>query len=619
MEAKAAQPREQLDDVVIRFAGDSGDGIQLTGTQFTNTTGMIGNDLSTFPDFPAEIRAPAGTIPGVSGFQIRFSSQEIHTPGARPDVLVAMNPAALITNAKLLKPGGILIVNTDNFTQRNLERVGYKANPLEDGSLDGFRLIPVPLTDLTRKALAESKLTPKEKDRCKNFFALGVTYWLFNRPASTTNRWLDSKFRSRPDLAEANKLALKGGVEYGRATELFQTVYDVPPAKHEPGTYRNISGNGALALGLVAAARRAGITLFQGSYPITPASDILHELSRYKNYNVVTFQAEDEIAAISSAIGASFAGALGITSTSGPGLALKGEAMGLAVMTELPLVVINIQRGGPSTGLPTKTEQADLLMALYGRHSECPLPVVASATPGDCFWIAFEAARIAITYMTPVVLLSDGYLANGAEPFRIPEIKDLPEIEYHYAPAGNGTPFEPYQRNPETLARAWAKPGTPGLEHRIGGLEKSDGTGNVDYDPDNHQHMVDMRAEKVARVADSIPPLEIYGEPSGDVLVVGWGGTYGAIQGGVKRALADGVKVGHVHLRHLNPLPRDLPEIMGRYRRVLVPELNTGQLIKLIRADYLVDAVGLNKVQGMPFAVEEILDKVNELAAEATS
>ena len=614
---ESEQSRVLLDDVVVRFAGDSGDGIQLTGTQFTNTTGIIGNDLATLPDFPAEIRAPAGTLPGVSGYQIRFSSREIHTPGANPDVLVAMNPAALMTNVGQLKPSGILIVNTDTFTQRNLERVGYGSNPLEDHSLDGYRLIQVPLTDLTRKALGSTGLTPKEKDRCKNFFALGITYWLFNRPPDTTNRWLDLKFKSRPELAEANRLALKGGIEYGRAAELFQTVYDVPPAKLHPGRYRNISGNGALALGLIAAGRKAGLTLFQGSYPITPASDVLHELSRFKNYRVVTFQAEDEIGAISSAIGASFAGALGITTTSGPGMALKGEAMGLAVMAELPLVVVNIQRGGPSTGLPTKPEQADLLMALFGRHSESPLPVLAAATPGDCFWMAFEAARIAIRYMTPVILLSDGYLANGSEPFRIPDPGELPDVPVRFATVGEGgEPFLPYRRDPESMARAWAVPGTPGLEHRIGGLEKAETTGNVNYDPLNHERMVRIRLEKVNRVARDLPPLQVFGPESGELLILGWGSTYGSIRGAVEDGLDRGLSVAHAHLRHLNPLPDDLGSVLSRYRKVLVPEMNTGQLLMLVRARYLVDAIGLNKVQGLPFSVEEIMERACHLLEE---
>jgi 2-oxoglutarate ferredoxin oxidoreductase subunit alpha len=587
--------------------------MQLTGNQFSNTTAVAGNDLATLPDFPAEIRAPAGTLPGVPGFQIRFSSYDIFTPGADPDVLVAMNPAALKLNLKELKPNGILIVNTDAFTRRNLEKVGFETNPLEDGSLDSFRLIPVPITDLTRKALESSTLPPKFKDRCKNFFALGITYWLFNRSPKTTENWVGKKFKDRPEVVKANLLALKGGLEYARAVELFQSSYDVPPAALPPGMYRSLSGNRALALGFICAAQKAGLTLFQESYPITPASDVLHELSRYKEYGVVTFQAEDEIAAVTSSLGAAFAGALSITTTSGPGMALKGEGMGLAVMTELPLVIVNIQRGGPSTGLPTKPEQSDLLMAFFGRHSEAPLPVLAAATPGDCFWMAFEASRIALKYMTPVIFLSDGYLANGTEPFRIPAVEDLPEIPTATVPSKDGDQFLPYARDKETLARPWAIPGTPGLEHRIGGLEKADRTGNVSYDAENHERMVLTRAEKVARVAQEIPPLEVFGPESGELLVVGWGGTYGAIHGAVRRAVDRGLSAAQVHLRHLNPLPPDLGEIMKRFQTVLVPELNTGQLRFLLRNEYLIDAVGMNKVQGRPFGVDEILKRIIQL------
>ncbi|NNF06401.1 MAG: 2-oxoacid:acceptor oxidoreductase subunit alpha, partial [Candidatus Eisenbacteria bacterium] len=535
--------RVQLDHVIIRFAGDSGDGMQLTGNQFSTSTAIAGNDLVTLPDFPAEIRAPAGTLPGVSGFQIHFSSFEIHTPGGAPDVLVAMNPAALKLNLGELKKNGILIVNEDAFTKRAMERVGYTDNPLEDGSTDGFRLIRVPLTTLTRKALESTGLTPKEKDRSKNFFALGIMFWMYNRSTDSTKKWVETKFKNNQAVLEANLLALKGGLEYARATEIFQTTYEVPPAPMESGTYRSVSGNSALAMGFVSAIRKAGITLFQGSYPITPASDILHELSRYKHFGVITFQAEDEIAAVSSAIGASYAGALGITSTSGPGLALKGEAIGLAMMTELPLVVVDVMRAGPSTGMPTKPEQSDLLMALYGRHGESPMPVVAPATPGDCFWAAFEACRIAIQYMTPVILLSDGYLANGTEPFRIPDVNDLPEIKISYAKADGEGPFRPYLRDGETLGRPWAVPGTQGLEHRIGGLEKQDVTGNVEYDADNHEFMTHMRAEKINRVARTIPPTEVFGPDKGSLLILGWGGTYGAIRSAVARAIEEGQSV----------------------------------------------------------------------------
>lgn len=606
-------PRVKIDDVVIRFAGDSGDGMQLTGSQFSTVTAIMGNDLATLPDFPAEIRAPAGTLPGVSAFQVRFSSFDIFTPGGSPDVLVAMNPAALKLHLGDLKPGGILIVNEDAFSQRNCERVGYERNPLEGDSLSAYRLIRVPITDLTRKALDSVPITPKEKDRCKNFFALGLAFWLYNRSSEPTERWIRDKFRARPELIEANLLAMKGGLAYAAAVELFQSTYEVAPAKLAPGTYRSLSGNSALALGLVAAARRAGITLFQGSYPITPASDILHELSRLKNFGVITYQAEDEIAAVTASIGASYAGALSVTTTSGPGLALKGEGMGLAVMVELPLVVIDVQRAGPSTGMPTKPEQSDLLQAMFGRHGESPVPVLAPCTPGDCFWIAFEAAQIAIRHMIPVVVLSDGYLANGTEPFRIPDVDELPVLEIRRAGATDGAPFRPYGRDERTLARPWAVPGTPGLEHRIGGLEKSDGTGNVNYEAENHERMVRVRAEKVQRVAEYLPPTEVHGAASGDLLVLGWGGTYGAIRGAVNEANARGAKVAHVHLRCLNPFPNDLGEILGRYRSVLVPELNTGQLSMLIRARYLVDAVGLNKVQGKPFTVEEILEPIEKL------
>jgi len=602
----------ELEEVIIRFAGDSGDGMQLTGTQFSSSTALAGNDIVTLPDYPAEIRAPAGTLAGVSAFQIHFSSFDIHTPGGSPDVLVAMNPAALKLNIPDLKENGILIVNEDAFTKRNLERVGYEENPLDDHSLAAYRTLRVPLTTVTRKALESTSLTPKEKDRSKNFVALGLMYWLYHRSTDATKRWIETKFKARPELVEANLLALKGGLEYARAAEFFQTTYEVPPAPMEPGFYRSVSGNSAMAMGLVAAARRAGITLYQGSYPITPASDILHELSRYKHFDVITFQAEDEIAAVTSAIGASYAGALGITTTSGPGLALKGESLGLALMTELPLVLVDVMRGGPSTGLPTKLEQSDLNIALFGRHGESPLPVIAPATPADCFWSAFEAARLAMKYMTPVIVLSDGYLANGTEPFRIPEVEDLPEVTYHYAEAGEKD-FQPYRRDPETLARPWATPGTEGLEHRIGGLEKSNVTGAVDYDPLNHERMVRLREEKVERVAGDVPETEVFGPETADLLVLGWGSTYGAIRGAVNRSLKKGLSVAHAHIRLVNPFPADLETLLGRYRRVLVPELNSGQLAMLIRAHFLIDAVKLNKIQGKPFSVEEIQGRIEEL------
>jgi 2-oxoglutarate/2-oxoacid ferredoxin oxidoreductase subunit alpha len=603
---------ETLDRVVIRFAGDSGDGMQLTGTQFTATAAVIGNDLATFPDYPAEIRAPAGTLPGVSGFQINFSSEDIHTPGDAPDVLVAMNPAALRVNLPDLKPGGTLVVNTDGFRENDLRKAGYTASPLEDGSLAGYTVHGVEMTRLTRAALDETGLPQRIVDRCKNFFALGLMYYLYNRPLDVSLKWIAEKFASKPELVEANQRALRAGFAYGEATEIFQVTYRVPPAKLEPGTYRNIAGNTALALGFVAASVKSGLKLFQGSYPITPASDVLHELSQYKNLGVVTFQAEDEIAAIGAALGASFAGALGITTTSGPGMALKAEFMGLAVMVELPLVIVDIQRGGPSTGLPTKTEQADLLMALFGRHAEAPLVILAARSPSDCFDAAYEACRLAVRHMTPVVLLTDGYLANGAEPWRLPDLDALPGFGSGFRTDPEG--FLPYLRDPETLARPWAIPGTPGLEHRIGGLEKEDQTGNVSYDPANHERMMHLRAEKVARVALDLPPAEPLGDPEGGLLVVGWGSTYGAITGALRKARAAGLRVSHLHLRHLNPFPSNLEEVLQRYDRILVPELNLGQLAFLLRGRFLTDAVSYTKVQGQPFRESELLDRIRELA-----
>jgi 2-oxoglutarate ferredoxin oxidoreductase subunit alpha len=615
--AATVRKREVLDSAVIRFAGDSGDGMQITGNQFTNTTALFGNDLATFPDFPAEIRAPAGTLPGVSGFQIHFGARDIYTPGDAVDALVAMNPAALSVNLPDLKPSGILVVNVDSFRETDLKKAHLATNPLEDHSLEGYRLFPVELTKLTRAALRDQGLDAKSMDRCKNFFALGMCYWLFNRALDSTERWLDQKFRAKPQLAEANKLALKAGYAFCDATDAFQVSYDVPPARLAPGTYRNLSGNSALAMGFVAAARRAGLVLFQGSYPITPASDVLHELSLYKEFGVVTFQAEDEIAAVTAAIGAAYAGCLAITTTSGPGMALKAEAIGLATMVELPLVIVDIQRGGPSTGLPTKTEQADLLQAMFGRNSEAPVPVLAACSPGDCFWVALEASRIAVKYMVPVIVLSDGYLANGAEPWRIPDLGELPEIPVRFRTDSTG--FRPYDREPHTLARPWAVPGTPGLEHRVGGLEKQDGTGNVSYDPLNHESMVRMRAAKVEAVAADVPDASPAGDPEGDLLVVGWGSTYGAITAALRATREKGRRVGHVHLRHLNPLPRNLGEVLGRYRRVLVPELNMGQLQWLLRARYLVDAVGYAKVQGKPFKQAELEAKIDEVLGEERS
>ncbi|HWP48999.1 MAG TPA: 2-oxoacid:acceptor oxidoreductase subunit alpha [Candidatus Limnocylindrales bacterium] len=601
----------QLDEVTVRFAGDSGDGMQLTGMQFTDTTALMGNDLSTLPDFPAEIRAPAGTLYGVSGFQLHFSSFDIHTPGDSPDVLVAMNPAALKVNLDELKPGGMIIVNSDDFDEKNLKLANYKSNPLEDGSLAGYEVHALPLSKMTLEALKDLGLPVKDAERCKNFFALGLLYWIYNRKMEPTIEWLKTKFAKKPLILEANLRALKAGYHFGETTEVFTTRYEVKPAKLKPGKYRNISGNEATALGLVAASKKSGLPLFLGSYPITPASTILHQLAGYKNYGVRTFQAEDEIAGICAAIGASFAGALGVTSTSGPGVALKTEAIGLAVMVELPLVICDIQRGGPSTGLPTKTEQADLLQALYGRNSEAPVPVLAAATPGDCFYTVYEACRIALKYMTPVFFLSDGYLANGAEPWLIPNSKDLPEIKVRFRTDPNG--FYPYLRDENTLARPWAIPGTPGLEHRIGGLEKQHITGNVNYEPENHELMVKLRAEKVARIAQEIPPTRIYGQPEGDLLVVGWGSTFGSILTAVERCQAEGLLVSNVHLRYLNPLPPDLGNILKRFNKVLLPEMNLGQLAKVLRAEYLVPIISFSKVQGLPFTPGEIEKKIKEL------
>ncbi|HXZ13710.1 MAG TPA: 2-oxoacid:acceptor oxidoreductase subunit alpha [Candidatus Sulfotelmatobacter sp.] len=603
--------REVIEKAVIRFCGDSGDGMQITGSQFTNTVALYGNDLATFPDYPAEIRAPAGTIPGVSGFQVHFASTDVYTPGDAVDALVAMNPAALKVNLPDLKKNGILIVNLDSFKETDLRKAQMASNPLEDHSLDAYRLFPVELTRLTRTALAQLGLDAKSMDRCKNFFALGMCYWLYNRPMDATLRYLEDKFKGKPQLAEANRLAMQAGYSYCEATEAFYISYEIPPAKLTPGIYRNISGNTALALGFVAASQRAGIPLFLGSYPITPASDILHELSQYKDFGVTTFQAEDEIAAVTSAIGASYAGALAITTTSGPGMSLKTEALGLAVAVELPLVICNIQRGGPSTGLPTKTEQADLLQALYGRNSEAPIPVIAPSSPGDCFWAAIEASRIAVKHMVPVIVLSDGYLANGAEPWRIPEVSELPEIPVRFET--NPENFQPYRRDPESLARPWAIPGTPGLEHRVGGIEKQDVTGNVNYDPLNHERMVRLRAQKVEAVIHEVPDVIPAGDASGDLLIVAWGSTDGPITAALKAQRAKGRRVGHVHLRYLNPLPKNLGEILKRYKKILVPEMNMGQLVLLLRAKYLVDAQGLNKIQGKPFKQSEIERKIEEL------
>jgi len=603
----------ELDRVTIRFVGDSGDGMQLAGTQFTKTSAVFGNDISTFPDIPAEIRAPQGSLPGVSGFQVSFSSNEIYTPGDAPDVLVAMNPAALKTNIGDLPRGGILVVNEDEFNETNLKKAAYTANPLDDGGLQRYRLFRVPITTLTARALKDSGLTAVQIDRCKNMFALGLMYWLYSRPLETSLHWIDEKFGKNAGVAEANKMALKAGHAFGETTEMFATHYHVPKAKLKPGLYRNITGNEATALGFVTAAQLAGRPLFYGSYPITPASDVLHELARMKRFGVKTFQAEDEISAIGSAIGASFGGALGLTGTSGPGLALKSEAIGLAVMVELPLVVMDVQRAGPSTGMPTKTEQGDLLQAMFGRNGESPVAVVAPATPSDCFTMAVEAWRIAIKYRTPVIYLSDGYLGMGSEPWLVPDIVTLPKIDPNFAidPAT----FQPYARDPETLARPWAIPGTPDLEHRIGGLEKADITGNISYDPANHDRMTHLRAEKIERIANDIPELTVDGDASGGLLVLGWGSTYGVITTAVQRARTKGQKVSAAHLRYLNPFPRNLGDVLRRYDRVLMPEINLGQLRLLIRGKYLVDAIGLNKVSGRPFTIAEIEAKIEEMTA----
>lgn len=608
---------EERESVTIRFAGDSGDGMQLAGTQFTNSSAILGNDISTLPDFPAEIRAPAGTLAGVSGFQVHFSSHDIHTPGDKLDSLVAMNPAALKTNLRDLEAGGILVVNSDAFTAGDLHKAGYKTNPLEDGTLKGYRIFSIPINKLNRDAVAEVKLSPREADRCKNFFALGLVYWLYERSLEPTLKWIREKFAKNPAVLEANSRTLRAGYNYGETTESMPVHYRVAPATIKPGVYRKITGNEALAQGLVAATTLANIPLVYASYPITPASDILHYLSDLKRFGVRTMQAEDEIAAIGAAIGASFGGAIGVTATSGPGICLKSEAIGLAVMTELPLIIVDVQRGGPSTGLPTKTEQADLLQAMFGRNGECPACILAPQSPADCFDMTFEAVRLAIRFMTPVFILSDGYLANGAEPWRIPKVDDLPKIAVSHpekiSANGNGEAgFLPYKRD-DRLVRPWAIPGTPGLEHRIGGLEKEDITGNVSYDPANHEHMTKVRAQKIANIAAEIPLLEVNGPSEGDLLVIGWGGTYGSIVTAVQRAQRKGLKVAQAHLRYLNPMPKNTEQVLKSYKKVLAPELNCGQLRLLLRSQFLVDVQGLNKIQGRPFLVSEIEQKIEEL------
>jgi 2-oxoglutarate/2-oxoacid ferredoxin oxidoreductase subunit alpha len=612
---KKSRPAVDLDSAVIRFTGDSGDGMQLTGSQFTNTSAIVGNDLATFPDFPAEIRAPAGTTFGVSGFQLNFASRDIFTPGDQPDVLVAMNPAALKVNIADLKEGGILILNSDAFTKANLDRAGYTENPIGNGSLSKFRVFSIPITNQVETSLKDTGLSFKEIGRAKNFWTLGLLYYLYSRPLEPTLRFIDQQFKAKEQIAEGNRLALKAGYLYGEISEIFQDTYEVRAARLEPGLYRNISGNTATAWGVMAAAEKAGIPAFYGSYPITPASDILHELSRFKHFNVNTFQAEDEIAAVTSAIGAAFAGHLAVTGSSGPGVALKGEAIGLAVSVELPLLIINVQRGGPSTGLPTKTEQADLFQAIYGRNGECPAAVVAAATPADCFVMAMEAARIALKYMTPVFLLTDGYLANGSEPWRIPKAEELPDVKAEFWTNTEG--FFPFRRNPDTLGRAWAVPGTPGLEHRIGGLEKDHDSGHISYDPINHERMVRTRQRKIDGIAQDIPLAEPFGSPKGGrMLLVGWGSTFGAIRQAVHIAREKGKDVSHLHLRYLNPLPRNIEEVLKQYDKVVVPEMNMGQLVQILRAKFLVPAQGLNKIQGKPFKVEEILSRINQELGE---
>ncbi len=613
-----AAPIVALDDVVVLFAGDSGDGMQVTGSQFTLATAHARNDLKTLPDFPAEIRAPAGTLYGVSGFQLHFGSGTIHTAGDEVDLLVAMNPAALKVHLHRVRPGGAVIVNTNGFHARDLSLAGYETNPLDDDTLQPYEAHRVELTRLTHEALAATDLSKQEQDRAKNMFALGLALWLYTRPIEPARAWIGERFAAKPDIRDGNRIALDAGYNYGDISEGFVSRYEVAPAALAPGTYRAVNGNEALALGLVAAGAASGLGVYYATYPITPASDILHALSKYKRYGVTTVQAEDEIAAAGAALGASFGGALGVTATSGPGLALKGETLGLAVMTELPLVVIDVQRAGPSTGMPTKTEQSDLLMALYGRHGEAPMPVLAARTPSDCFEAAFEAARIAVEHRTPVLLLSDGYLGNGSEPWRVPDAAALPTITPGFATRDSapmdGETFLPYVRDEDTLARPWALPGTAGLEHRIGGIEKDARTGGVSYDPANHQLMTDLRAEKVRRVARSIGPVQVEGDADGDVLVVGWGGTYGAITSAVERQRARGLRVGHLHLRWINPFPDGLAEVLGRFRHVLVPELNGGQLVRLLRAEFLVDAQSLSKVQGLPFKAREIEAAIRGLA-----
>ena len=605
----------EVDQATIRFAGDSGDGMQLTGSQFSDNTAIFGNDLATLPDFPAEIRAPKGSLAGVSSFQLQFSNKDIHTPGDDLDVLVAMNPAGLKVHLGDLKDNGMLIINTANFTSKNLKLAGYEENPLDDELLEGYQAIKVDMTKLVATALEEIELSSKLKARSTNMFALGLLYWLYGRSLDSSVNFIQKKFAKAPDIVEANIKALNAGYYYGETLEVIKTTYRVNKAKFEKGKYRNIMGNNALAFGLLTAAQRSGLDLYYGGYPITPASDILHYLAQYKNFGVKTFQAEDEIAGVVSAIGAAFAGDLAITATSGPGVALKSEALGLAVITELPLVLVNVQRGGPSTGLPTKTEQSDLNQAIYGRNGEAPMVVLAPATPADCFMMAYEACRIALKYMIPVILLSDGYIANGSEPWKIPDVNTLPDMETRILKKKEG--FAPFNHGNPDLARPWALPGTPGMEHRIGGLEKWEETGHVSYDPENHQKMVELRQEKVDIIARDLPPAKPFGKESGDLLVIGWGGTHGALRSAVETAQSEGMSVSHLHLRHLNPLPQNLGEILVKFQKVMIAELNLGQLANIIRAKFLVDAVGLNKVQGKPFTQTEVFNKITELVKGA--
>lgn len=618
--SSATKELETVESVVIRFCGDSGDGMQLAGTQFTNVSAVFGNDVSTLPDFPAEIRAPAGSLFGVSGFQVCFSSDDVYTPGDDVDTLVAMNPAALKTNLSDLKRGGTLIVNEDAFDKGNLQKAHYESNPLEDddGQLAGYRLHKVPMTRLTRDSVDGLGLSVREADRCKNFFALGLVFWLYDRDSTPTEDWVKSKFAKHPSIVEANLRALKAGYNYGFSTEQFTVHYAVPAAELEPGRYRKITGNEAVAMGLATAAKLAEQELFYGGYPITPASDILHELSKLKRFGIRTFQAEDEIAAITSVVGAAFGGAIAVTASSGPGIALKGEGIGLGVITELPMVIVNVQRGGPSTGLPTKTEQSDLFLSYFGRNGDCPMPVIAARSPSDCFDMAQEAVRIAVEHMTPVFLLTDGYIANGAEPWKIPAVSDLRKIQIQHPTKSNanGDGFQPYLRN-ENLVRPWAIPGTPGLEHRLGGLEKADGSGNVSYDPDNHENMTRIRAEKVRKIADSIPEQTVDGPDSGDLLVVSWGGTYGAVKSACAESRRQGKSVAHCHLNYINPFPKNLGQILQNYKKVLIPELNAGQLWVILRALYLVDAISFSKVKGKPFLIGELCAKIDDVLADS--